>query len=155
MRSDALALGLAVLLTAGAARADFAAGARAYDGGDYPTAFAEWMAIAKAGDPNAQTAIAGMYRFGEGRNPDAAAAVRWYRRAARKGDSVAQMNLGEMYLRGMGARPNTVRAWMWLTRASHQGRKWATERLLDLEMRMTPRQRALGAALLEDSSPDK
>ena len=48
------------------ARADFAAGAAAYDGGDYATAYAEWHRLAAAGDATAQTALAGLLRAGEG-----------------------------------------------------------------------------------------
>ena len=65
-----LALCGAWVLSAGLARADFAAGAEAYDGGDYAAAYKEWRALAERGDATAQTAIAGMYRYGEGRPPD-------------------------------------------------------------------------------------
>ena len=58
--------------------ARFAAGAEAYDGGRYSEAFSEWHALAEAGDIRAQVAIANMYRFGEGRPLDFAAAARWY-----------------------------------------------------------------------------
>ena len=91
-----------IVLVGSAARADFADGAQAYDGGHYQTAFEEWIALARNNDTNAQVAIAGMYRFGEGRPVDLADAARWYRRAADLGDATAQLNLGEMYMLGLG-----------------------------------------------------
>lgn len=122
------------------ARADFAAGARAYDGGDYTEAYRAWLELAEQGDATAQTAIAGMYRFGEGRPPDFAKAVSWYRRAAARGEPVAQMNLGEMHLRGLGVRPNAVEAYVWFSLAARQGKSWAAEQRSLLEARLAPDQ---------------
>ena len=141
MRRLAAGLVLLALWAAPAsARADFAAGARAYDGGDYATAFAEWQGLAEAGDTMAQVAIAGMYRGGLGRAPNATAALRWYRRAARAGAAIAQMNLGEMLARGEGAAPDPVAAWTWLSRAAAQGNGWAKDQAARLERRMTAEQ---------------
>jgi hypothetical protein len=36
-----------------AARADFTDGAQAFDGGDYTTAFAEWIKLSETGDVTA------------------------------------------------------------------------------------------------------
>ena len=127
-----------LLLATLPARADFAAGAQAYDGGDYATAFAEWHRLAKAGDVMAQTAIASMYRAG--RTPDPRGALNWYRRAAQAGDAIAQMNLGEMLARGEGTPRDTVEAWVWLTRAARQGNGWAKDEAARIEQLMTPEQ---------------
>lgn len=131
------------------AMADFAAGAQAYDGGDYVSAYAEWHVLAEAGDARAQTAIAGMYRFGEGRPVDLAAAVKWYRRAARRNDAVAQMNLGEMYRRGLGVARDMQRAWMWFAIAAEQGAKWAGQQLTTLERTMPAQDIGRARRLLE------
>lgn len=138
-----MVLGILCLWLAGPARAgaDFADGARAYDGGDYVTAFREWHKLAMAGDAVAQTAIGGMYRFGEGRAPDFATAASWYRRAALRGEAVAQMNLGEMYLHGLGVKRDPVEAYVWFARAARQGKSWAAAQRRGLERRLTPRQR--------------
>lgn len=133
-----------------AARADFAAGAEAYDGGDYQAAFREWMSLARAGDATAQTAIAGMYRFGEGRDVDPARAAVWYRRAAENGEPVAQMNLGEMYLLGLGVGRDPVRAYLWLSLAARQGRRWAAERRDRLARALTADQRRKAEAILRE-----
>ncbi len=126
-----------VALTGFAVRADFADGAQAYDGGDYQTAFEEWIVLARGGNANAQVAIAGMYRFGDGRPVDAVEAARWYRRAADLDEPVAQLNLGEMYMLGIGVPRDVVRAHLWLTLAAGQGRVWARDRRDELARRMT------------------
>lgn len=141
---------LAVALVGSAARADFAGGAEAYDGGDYGRAFAAWMALARDGDADAQVAIAGLYRFGEGQRIDLAAAARWYRRAADLGEPIAQLNLGEMYMLGLGVPRDAARAHMWLTLAARQGRDWARVRRDALARRMTGDQLDRAAKLLRD-----
>ncbi len=126
-----------IVLVGSAARADFADGAQAYDGGDYETAFEEWIVLARKNHTNAQVAIAGMYRFGEGRPVDLADAARWYRRAADLGEAIAQLNLGEMYMLGLGVPRDAARAHLWLTLAARQGRVWARDRRNELARRMT------------------
>lgn len=121
------AAAIVALLAPGAARADFAAGVEAYDGGDYETAFAEWHALARAGDPIGQTAIASMYRFGEGRPVDLRESARWYRRAAEQGEAIAQLNLGEMHMLGMGVARDVEQAYLWMALAARQGNGWAAQ----------------------------
>ncbi len=128
---------LLITLDARPAGADFAAGAEAYDGGDYATAYAEWHALAAAGDAMAQTAVAGMHRFGEGRRVDLAAAAGWYLSAARQNDIVAQMNLGEMHRFGLGMSRDRALAWVWFTIAAAGGGVWARNQLVSLEPIMT------------------
>lgn len=105
--------------------ADFADGARAYDGGDYATAFAEWRSLAVEGHIESQVALANMHRFGEGRPVDAAAAVAWYRRAARQGNAIAQINLAEHLERGIGVARNLEAAYRWMAIAAKTGHGWA------------------------------
>ncbi len=125
-RSGLTIAAVAGLLLTSPLRADFADGARAYDGGDYATAFKEWHRLAMAGAPAAQVAIASLYRGGIGRRIDLAEAARWYRRAAEQGDPVGQMNLAEMYEKGWGVTRDAVAAFIWYDRAARQGRDWAT-----------------------------
>jgi TPR repeat protein len=105
--------------------AKFAAGAEAYDGGRYSEAFSEWHALAEAGDIRAQVAIANMYRFGEGRPLDFAAAARWYKNAADAGNPIAQLNYAEMLETGRGVSRDRMAALMWYSRAARQGNAWA------------------------------
>lgn len=118
---------IAVCLCTNLSAADFAAGAEAYDGGRYADAFTEWHALATAGEVRAQVAIAGMYRFGEGRPMDFAAAASWYERAARGGDPIAQLNYAEMLETGRGILRDDAAALMWYGRAARQGNDWAAQ----------------------------
>lgn len=107
----------------------FARGAQAYDGGRYAEAFAAWHALAARGEIRAQVAIAGMYRFGEGRDTDFARAALWYRRAARAGNPIAQLNYAEMLENGHGVARDIESATRWYGRAAAQGNAWAAEQL--------------------------
>lgn len=104
---------------------DFAAGAEAYDGGRYAEAFAAWHALAQKGEVRAQVAVAGMYRFGEGRRIDFEKAALWYRRAAESGDAIAQLNYAELLETGRGILRNIPQALEWYGRAAAQGNVWA------------------------------
>ena len=139
-----------IALSGAAARADFADGAEAYDGGDYATAFTEWIGLARDDDATAQVAIAGMFRFGEGRTVDLAEAARWYRRAADLGEPIAQLNLGEMYLMGVGVPQDVVRAHLWLSLAARQDRAWARDKRDALARSMSRDQLDRADKLLHD-----
>jgi uncharacterized protein len=152
MKRMIVAVALLVLIS-GPVRADFADGAQAYDGGDYAAAFRSWMELAVSGDVRAQTAIAGMYRFGEGRRVDLGASAGWYRRAAAAGEPVAQMNLGEMYMQGLGVRRDPVEAYKWLSLAAAQGRVWAQRRRAWLVRTMSPTELAAARRALKQPGP--
>ena len=122
------------------ARADFADGLAAYDGGDYEAALLEWRALARAGDLEAQVALAGLYMNGEGVAPDMAAAIRWYRRAGEAGHPVAQLNLGDIHNRGLGVPRDVVAAYVWFSLAAAQGRLWAEAQRDALAREMTAAQ---------------
>jgi uncharacterized protein len=72
---------LTVLLTVGfgaVALADYAAGLKAAQAGDFATAFREWKTSAEQGDAGAQYNLGQMYRRGDGVAQDYNEAVRWY-----------------------------------------------------------------------------
>lgn len=146
LRVLAIAAGLTVW--AAAARADFAAGLAAFDGGDYATALAEWWPLAETGNSEAQVALAGLYFFGHGTRADAAEAMRWYRRAAEAGNAVAQLNLGDAYARGLGVPVDPVSAYVWLSLAAAQGRQWAEARRQDVAETLNPAERAVAEVRL-------
>ena len=129
------ALCMCTAVSAAEPDARFASGAEAYDGGRYAEAFAEWHALARKGEVRAQIAIAGMYRFGEGRPVDFAAAARWYARAAQAGDPIAQLNYAEMLETGRGIARDLAAARMWYGRAAAQGNTWAAAQLDRLKAR--------------------
>ena len=73
-------------------------GIAAYEAEDYNTAFEILMPLAKQGNPNAQTIIAGMYHLGRGISEDLTEAENWYRLASEKGQVIAQNNLATILL---------------------------------------------------------
>jgi hypothetical protein len=124
-------------------------GLAAYDAGDYRTAFEEWRILAETGDPEAQTALAGLYLDGLGTAVDAVAALRWYRRAAEQGEPVAQQNLGDLYGQGRGAARDLVSAYVWLSLAAEQGLRWSAQRRDEICPQLRPDQRSEAEAQLE------
>jgi uncharacterized protein len=129
------ALLIALCISTNVSAAEFAAGAKAYDGGRYAEAFAEWSALAHQGDIRAQLAIANMHRFGEGRGIDPRKAAAWYRRAAEAGDAIAQLNYAEILEQGAGVARDIAAAKQWYRRAAAQGNAWAAEQVERLERR--------------------
>jgi TPR repeat protein len=125
MTSQKIAIGLvAVALFVGsmtAHAADFGAGVKAYESGDYATALRIFRQLADQGDASAQTGLGVMYDKGLGVTQDYAAAVRWYRKAAGQGDAVAQFNLGQMYSKGEGVPQDYTEAVRWYRKAADQG----------------------------------
>jgi hypothetical protein len=96
-------------------RADFAAGAAAYDKGDYATALKEWEPLARAGGSAAQFNLGLLYYDGRGVPQDFAQAAEWFEKAANQGYTKAQHNLGAMYAVGKGVKRDYVQAYKWLS----------------------------------------
>ena len=93
------------------AKADYAAGAAAYQKGDYAAAFREWSADAAAGDAHAQQGLGVLYENGEGVPArDFPRAVEWYRAAAAQGLPAGPNNLALLYADGRGVPRNPVMA---------------------------------------------
>ena len=63
-------------------RADFAAGQRAYDRGDYASAVKEWRPLTEKGQVDAQFNLGSIYAHGQSVPQDYQEALRWYRLAA-------------------------------------------------------------------------
>src|SRR5262245_43310762 len=92
---SALALVFWLVATPGWAGVD--EGIRAYNNGDYATAFGEFLSSAQQGNATAQEYLGVMYAKGQGVPQDYGQAIQWYQRAAQQGDASAQFNLGVMY----------------------------------------------------------
>lgn len=90
---------------------------------------AEVLALAEAGDADAQLALGQMYEDGRGGRPDYPAAADWYARAARQGLPLAQHRLGQLYERGLGVARDYGAAAGWYRRAAEQGLDVAQYRL--------------------------
>jgi hypothetical protein len=99
-------------------RADFAAGNRAFDKGDYATALREWRPVAEKGDAAAQFFLGYMYDQGVGVIQDYAEAVHWYRNAADQGHATARVHLALMYEEGRGVTQDYAEAHMWFNLAA-------------------------------------
>ena len=118
----ALALASAGAATAqDAGYANWAAGARAYDRGDYAEAVRVWRIAGDQGNANAQFFLGKMYTDGQGVAQNHTEASRWFRRAADQGDAVSQYNLGFNYANGRGVPQNEAEAVRWYRMAADQG----------------------------------
>ena len=101
-RTLAVAVFLSVLQSSPAA-ADYAAGLKAYDGGDFTEALAVWLPLAKEGDAKAQHGVALLYETGRGvPAKDDVEAAKWYAAAALQGIAESQANLALMFAEGRG-----------------------------------------------------
>ena len=102
-----------VLLFAPPARADFAAGLKAYNARDWRGAIINLRPLADQGDARALLIIGNMYRNGYGVLQNRAEAMKLYKRAAGMNNTQAMNAVGAMYVDGQGAQPDikTARAW--------------------------------------------
>lgn len=81
---------------------------------DFPAAAREFIPLAKAGNPTAQTYLGFLFQYGRGVPQDYGEAAYWYRRAAEQGSDTAQYSLGLLYDKGFGVREDYVEANKWL-----------------------------------------
>ncbi|MDX1424574.1 MAG: tetratricopeptide repeat protein [Kiloniellales bacterium] len=86
---------------------------------------ARLRALAEAGDPDAQYALAHAYHLGRGVDQDMAAALHWYRMAALQGDERAQLALGDQYRIGRAVPQDLAQATRWYRMAAEQGNAFA------------------------------
>jgi len=102
------------------ARADFAAGWRAYQQGDYASALRHWTELAEAGYSVAQYNVGVMYDEGTGVGRDPAKVIAWWNKAAKQGHLTAQHNLALLFIEG-GSEAEFSQAASWLQRAAGKG----------------------------------
>ncbi len=107
-----------LILAAGVALGDTAAGMQAFRNRDYQTAFREWKAAAEAGHAEAQFDLGILYAQGLGVQRDLSEAAKWYRKAAEQGNAEAEFALGQMYSRGWGAPRDNTDAIRWMQMAN-------------------------------------
>ncbi len=104
---------------------------KAFDSGDYETAFNLWVPLAENGDADAQNYLGILYYLGFGIQKDYKKALEWYELAARAGHADAQRNYGDMINFGRGTRKDNYKAFKWYFAASQQGNDKA-KRLIDV-----------------------
>jgi uncharacterized protein len=112
--------------------ADDQAAERAYQHGDYATAFQEWKPLAELGNSVAQYMLGELYFSGRGVIQNYDEAVRWFRSAAHQEHSHAQFYLGLCYDRGLGVRKDYHEAERWFRRAAEQDHSDAQFHLAEL-----------------------
>ncbi|MCH8184461.1 MAG: sel1 repeat family protein [Proteobacteria bacterium] len=116
---------VAILITALAlvkpAVAEYAAGLRAYNEGNFESAILELEPLVERGHSGAELMLGVMYLRGQGYRRDEGLAAVWMYKAARKGEAGAQLVLGSQLLYGRGVRRNVREALMWLTLAGESG----------------------------------
>jgi uncharacterized protein len=104
----------------GEIQAAFDAGLRAYDAGDYKSAYKTWGKIDEY-DLAALRNVALMLRKGQGVDKDPKTALRKMLQAADVGLVTAQADAGEMILNGEGCPPDPAGAVPFLARAAAEG----------------------------------
>jgi TPR repeat protein len=124
-----IALVLSILCLAAPVRADFKAGEKAYQRGDYATALREWQPLAKQGQAVAQYNLGLLYANGQGVTKDDAQARQWYEKAALQNHAEAQVNLGSLYDYARGGPQDFKMAVRWYRRSAEQGNELAQKRL--------------------------
>ncbi len=101
-------------------QAQFDAGLKAYDAGDYKTAYKTWGDIGDY-DLAALRNVAVMLRKGQGVDKDPKTALRKMLQAADQGLPTAEADAGEMIANGEAGPPDKAAAIPWLTRAAAVG----------------------------------
>ena len=116
----AVILIISLLITGLAVAGPFEDATKAYNRGDYKTAYSLFKSLAEQGDANAQYKFGILYQKGRGVPQNDAEAVKWYRRAAEQGLPEAQNKLGVSYSVGKVVPQDYVVATMWFNLAVHR-----------------------------------
>lgn len=112
---------LTFVCISGLQAADFEAGLKAYQSGDYAAALKEFQPLAEQGVRNSQYNLGLIYARGQGVKQDYAEAAKWYRKAAEQGVVEAEYNLGILYSSGNGVPKDAAEAMKWFTQAAEKG----------------------------------
>jgi TPR repeat protein len=88
---------------------------------DYKEGFKHFSIAAELGDADAQSALASMYRDGEGITRNDQLAFFWQKKAAMHGHPCDQRHLGLMYEHGVGVERDPDMALLWYQKAADQG----------------------------------
>jgi hypothetical protein len=117
-----------VLLTAGFAQADVAAGQKAFDAGNYEKAMSEWQSAADKGDPEAEFGLGSLYEQGlGGLAQDYKRAGYWYSKAAGQGNTEALYRQALIWAAGDVNFPSDlIEAYKWAVLAAKSNGVWGT-----------------------------
>lgn len=134
---------------------------KAYDQGDYKTAYRLYKQLAEQGHAPAQTNLGMMYEDGRGIPQDYTEAAKWYRKAAEQGWPTGQGFLGALYIFGTGVPKDDVLAHMWISLAisglppTSEVRKSMRKIRKIISLLMTPAQIAEAQRLAREWKPEK
>ena len=101
-------------------QADLASAHRAFESGNYKSAFKQLQPLAVEGNVEAQSNLAWLYRNGAGTEKDNGKAVHWYLLASEQGDAYAQYNYAQMCEQGLGTEQSYEIAAQWYEKAAMQ-----------------------------------
>jgi len=114
-------LGLAALLFAAPAVANYIDIIEAFIQGDYDVAYRELRPYADEGEAEAQLFMGVMEQNGLGTSKNPQGAATWYRLAANQGHPEAQYNLALLFGSGIGVAQDHAQSAVWLRKAAEQG----------------------------------
>jgi len=148
MRKILLGLAIIGFLLPGVTHADLTSAKRAYDSGDFRTAFQEFKGLAEQGNGFAKNRLGELYRDGKGTDQNFEAAAAWFQKATDDGYLRAYWNLGRMYEAGVGLDQDYVLAfkWYYLGRTTSQN----VHALRRVKTKMSPIQKAEAKNLARD-----
>ena len=104
-------------------------GVTEYKKRNFSRAFIEFEKASKENDVRAQTALALMYKYGEGTKTDLTQAYQWNLKAAKLGHPPAQYNVGVMLLDGAGVERDEEKGRDFISLAAEQGFTRAIEKV--------------------------
>lgn len=111
----------------------------------------------KRGMPDAQYALAVMFRDGLGGKADPSGAEFWFKEAAEHGRAQAQLALAQMYIKGAGIKRNPERAFIWssiaATLLSEAAQKDAVEIRDEAQKQLAPTRLASAGKLISTWKP--
>lgn len=115
---------------------------KAFEKGDYVTAYKLWVPLAESGDNEAQNYLGIHYYLGLGVERDMDQAKNWFEKAAVNGYPDAQYNLGQMYENAQSVSQDYVTAYMWFYAAYEQGNENARKHMKSIseEHKLFPNQ---------------
>jgi len=139
-----------VAMASASVAADFDAGCRAFEQGDFAAALEEWRPLAEEGHAQAQFRLGCLHAFGQGVPQDHQEAHALFLQAAEQGDADAQNNLGGMYALGWGVATDSVEAYMWFDLAAANGLEIAARNRAFVAESMTAEEIGLAKARARD-----
>jgi hypothetical protein len=133
-------VGILVALLPVVAAADFDAGCKAFERGDFAAALQEWQPLAEQGHAQAQFRLGCLFAYGQRVSADHQKALELFREAAEQGDADALNNLGGMYALGWGVENDLVEAYTWFELAAAKGLEIAARNQAFVAELLTPRE---------------